>query len=163
MLDRSDLSMMNPGKKVHVYVGKSNGERKCERKRYLLWPYRDLLNILNTPENDSYVDTYGEELLFSALYRFLKKHKQYTFNKNIPQNACLCKICEKPILLSKGVSSRMIFSLEDGLELWNSRMERLKKHIFAISRQQSKISHFKTNLKSNEILLQVDYRQNYKS
>ena len=58
---------------------------------------------------------------------------------------------------------RMIFSLEDGLELWNSRMERLKEHIFAISRQQSKISHFKTNLKSNEILLQVDYSQNYKS
>ena len=105
MLDRSDLSMMNPGKKIDVYVGKSNGERKCERKRYLLWPYRDLLNILNTPENDSYVDTYGEELLFSVLYRFLKKHKQYIFNKNIPQNACLCKICEKAILLSKVVSN----------------------------------------------------------
>ena len=72
VLDRSDLSLMNPGKKIDAYVGKSNGERKCERKRYLLWPYRDLLNILNTPENDSYVDTYGEELLFSVLYRLLK-------------------------------------------------------------------------------------------
>ena len=61
------------------------------------------------------------------------------------------------------MKSHMIFSLEDGLELSNSRMEWLKEHIFAKSRQQSKISHFKTNLKSNEILLQVDYSQNYKS
>ena len=97
--------MMNPGKKDHVYVGRSNEERKYEQKRYLLWPLRDFLNILNTPKNDSYVTSYGEELPFSVLYRFLKAHKQYTFNKNIPQNACLCEICENVVLLSKGVSS----------------------------------------------------------
>ena len=96
---------MNTGKKNHVYLGKSNRERKCEQKWYLLWPLRDLLNILNTPENDSYVDTYGEELPFSVLYRFFKEHKQYIFNKIIPHNACLCEICENAVLLSKGVSS----------------------------------------------------------
>ena len=48
--------MMNPRKKDHVYVGRSNSERKYEQKRYLLWPLGDLLNILNTPKNDSYVD-----------------------------------------------------------------------------------------------------------
>ena len=63
------------------------------------------MNILNEPENDSYVDTYGEELPFSVLYRFLKEHKQYIFNKNIPHNSSLCKICENAVLLAKGVSS----------------------------------------------------------
>ena len=234
---------MNPGKKDNVYVGKSNGQRQYEQKRYLLWPIRDLLNILNTPENDSYVDSYGEELPFSVLYRFLKEHKQYIFNKNVPHNACLCEICENTVLLSKGISSiasvqiptdphtivehyscdssltecmqsrcdkcknhglnptnfessskssnsdsddderektvkfqewkrddngymmksRVILSLEDGLELWNTKIQRLKEHIFAKRQQQSKISHLKTHLKSNEILLHVDYSENYKS
>ena len=95
---------MNPGKKDNVYVGKSNGQRQYEQKRYLLWPIRDLLNILNTPENDSYVDSYGEELPFSVLYRFLQEHKQHIFNKNVPHNACLCEICENTVLLSKGIS-----------------------------------------------------------
>ena len=243
VLDRSNLSMVSPGKKDHVYVGKSNGERKYEQKRYLLWPLRDLLNILNTPENDSYVDTYGEELPFSVLYRFLKEHKQYIFNKNIPCNACLCEICKNAVLLSKGVSSiapvkiptdphtivehyscdsnlsdcmqsrcdecknhgldlavfespsessnsdngedecektikcqewktddngfmiksHVIFSLEDWLELWYSRIQRLKEHILGKCQQQRKIYHLKTNLKSNEILLHVDYSENYKN
>ena len=35
-LDRSDLSMMNPGKKDNVYVGKSNGQRQYERKTLLI-------------------------------------------------------------------------------------------------------------------------------
>ena len=73
--------MMNPGKKDHVYLDRSNGERKYEQKRYLLWPLRDLLNILNTPKNDSYVDSYREELTFSVLYRFLKAHKQYILTR----------------------------------------------------------------------------------
>ena len=243
VLDRSDLSIVNPGKKDHVYIGKSNGERKYEQKRYLLWPLRDLLNILNTPENDSYIDTYGEELPFSVLCRFLKEHKQYIFNKNIPHNVCLCEICKSAVLLSKAVpsiapakiptdphtivehyscesylsdciqsrcdecknhgldradfespsdssnsdngederektikfqewkrddngfmmKSHVSLSLEDGLELWNSRMQRLKEHIFAKRQQQSKISHLKTNLKSTEILLHVDYSQSHKS
>ena len=94
--------MMNPGKKDNVYVGKSNGQRQYKQKRYLLWPIRDLLNILNTPENNSYVNSYGEELPFSVLYRFLKEHKQYIFNKNVPHNAFLCEICENTVLLSKG-------------------------------------------------------------
>ena len=63
------------------------------------------MNILNTPENDSYVNTYGKGLPLSVLYRFLKEHKEYIFNKNISHNACLFEICENVVLLSKGVSS----------------------------------------------------------
>ena len=53
------------------------------------------------------------------------------------------------------MKSHVILSLEDGLELWNSRMQWLKEHIFAKRQQQSKISHLKANLKSHEILLHL--------
>ena len=46
-LDRPYLSMINPGKKDNVYIGKVDGERRYEQKRYLLWPMRDILKMLN--------------------------------------------------------------------------------------------------------------------
>ena len=46
-LDHPYLSMINPGKKDNVYIGKVDGERRYEQKRYLLWPMRDILKILN--------------------------------------------------------------------------------------------------------------------
>ena len=55
------------------------------------------------------------------------------------------------------------YSLEDGLALWNTRIQRLKEHIFVKRRHQSKISHLKTSIKANEIRLHVDYSENYKS
>ena len=205
---------------------------------------RDLLNILNMPgEDNSYVHAFGDELPFSVLCRFLKEHKQYIYNKNIPHSSCLCEICENTVLLLKGISctatvkiptdphtivehyscdsnasncmlsmcseckdhqlnhanfesstescdsesdegscektikfqewkrgdngymmkSQVILSLEDGLALWNNKIQRLKEHIFAKRQQQSKISHLKTSIKANEILLHVDYSENYKS
>ena len=54
------------------------------------------------------------------------------------------------------MKSHVILSLEDGLELWNNKMQRLKAHIFAKRQQQNKISYLKTNLKLNEIRLHVD-------
>ena len=46
-MDHPDLSMMNPCKKDNFYVGKVDGEKRYEPKRYLLSPIRDILNILN--------------------------------------------------------------------------------------------------------------------
>ena len=45
-LDRADLTYVNPGRKVYVYIGNKDGERQYCQKRYLLWKLRDLLNIL---------------------------------------------------------------------------------------------------------------------
>ena len=44
-LDRSDISYTTPGRKDHVYVGKINGEKQYQQKRYLLWKLRDLHEI----------------------------------------------------------------------------------------------------------------------
>ena len=45
-MDRPEISYMKPGKKDH-YTKKVNGEKSHGQKRYLLWPLRDILDMLN--------------------------------------------------------------------------------------------------------------------
>ena len=99
---------MNPRKNDNVYIGKTNGSRVYEQKRYLLWPIRDILEILNgnsLSEESTFVSTFDTELSFSLFYRFLKMHKQYIYNSKIPHNSCLCEICENASLLGKGLDN----------------------------------------------------------
>ena len=44
---------------------------------------------------------------FGSLYGFLKSHKQYVYNQNIPQWSCLCEICENVVLLVAGLNKRL--------------------------------------------------------
>ena len=95
---------MNPGKNDNVYIGKTNGSRVYEQKRYLLWPIRDILEILNgnsLSEESTFVSTFDTELSFSLFYRFLKMQ-----NSKIPHNSSLCQICENASLLGKGLDNR---------------------------------------------------------
>ena len=79
-------------------------EKGDKQKRYLLWPMRDILNILNMSEaEESYVQAFEEKLSFRMFHRCLNEHKQYIYNKRIPNNTCLCEICEKTVL-SKGIA-----------------------------------------------------------
>ena len=68
---------------------------------------------------------------------------------------------------SKGDNGYMMKSLvtlstEDALTLWNSKVQRLKEHIFTKRQQQSKISYLKVNIKVNEVLIHLDYSKSYK-
>ena len=47
--------------------------------------------------------------------------------------------------------------------MWNSKVQRLKEHIFNKRQKQSKISYLKANIKVNEVLIHLDYSENYKS
>ena len=38
---------------------------------------------------------------------FLKVHKEYSYNKNIPNGSYLCEICENCILLAKGLNKKL--------------------------------------------------------
>ena len=108
-LDRPCICYMNPGKNDNVQIGKTNGSRVYEQKRYLLWPSRDILEILNRKslcEESTLVSTFDTELSFSLFYRFLKMHKQYIYNSKIPHNSSLCEICENASLLGKGLDNR---------------------------------------------------------
>ena len=235
-----------PGKNDNVYVGKVDGERRYEQKRYLLWPMRDILNILNISDaEESYLQAFDDKLSFRILHRLLNEHKQYIYNKRIPHNTCLCEVFKNTVLLSKGIArifssniptdphiigenyscdsdaaecmlgqrdecndhglkpedfektlsagysdsdseerefdrtvcfyewkrgdngymmkSQVTLSIEDPLTLWNSKVQRLKEHIFSKRQQQSKISYLKANIKVNEVLIHLDYSENYKS
>ena len=245
-LDHPDLSMMNPGKKDTVYVRKVDRERRYEPNRYLSWPIRDILNILDMSHaEESYVQAFDDKLSMRMLHQFLNENKQYIYNKRIPHNTYLCQICENTVLLSKGISrvfssniptdphtiadhyscdsdaaesmlgqcnecddhglkpedfektlsaghsdsdseerefdrtvgfyewkrgdngymmkSQVTLSIEDALTLWNSKVQRLKEHVFTKRQQQSKISYLKANIKVNEVLIHLDYSENYKS
>ena len=100
---------MNPGRKDHVYVGKKDGVKVYEQKRYLLWKIRDLHEIANGGSvieeagGDSFSNAFGRPLKFALLY-VLKLHKEYVFNEDIPQWSCLCELCENVTLLATGVN-----------------------------------------------------------
>ena len=61
------------------------------------------------------------------------------------------------------MKNQVTLSIEDALTLWDSKVQRLKEHIFTKCQQQSKISYLKANIKVNEVLIHLDYSENYKS
>ena len=81
-LSRSDMTDTNPGRQVHVYIGRVDGERKYLPRQYLLWTLRDLLDIINGTESN-FVSTFSEKLTFSQPYEFTKTHKQFIYKKVI--------------------------------------------------------------------------------
>ena len=109
-LDRPDIAYMNPGKNENVYIGKLDGVKQYEQKRYFLWPLRDILDILNgsgesvVNESETYTKRFAEKLTFSLFYKFIRVHKEYVFHKNIPHYTCLCEDCENTVLLAKGLN-----------------------------------------------------------
>ena len=104
VFERSDLTYTNPGRRDHVYTGKSNGEKQYVQKRYLLWSLHDALKIINGVAG--FKDEFGESLSFSRLYDFIKGKKQIILQKDIPETSCLCEICENASLMAKAVSKR---------------------------------------------------------
>ena len=111
-LERSDISYINPGKKDHVYVGKVGGISQYVQKQYLLWTLRDLLDIINgnamaVRANENFESVFLEKMSFGQLYQFVKSHKQYIFNRDIPHSSCLCEVCENACLLAKGINKSL--------------------------------------------------------
>jgi len=72
---------------------------------------RDLLNILNgnevagsTAGVETFFGKFEKPLSFSLLYNFVRNHKQFVYNQDIPQGSCLCEVCENACLLAKGIN-----------------------------------------------------------
>lgn len=53
-------------------------------------------------------------------------------------------------------------SIDDALEIWQNSVTILKKHIYSKRVQQSTLQSIKQNLKDDEIMIYVDYSENYK-
>ena len=109
-LDRPDISYMNSGRKGHVYVGKKDGVKVYKQKRYLLWNMRDRHEIANggsgieEADGESFSNAFDRPLKFALLHDVLKLHKEYVFNREIPQWSCLCELRENVTLLATGVN-----------------------------------------------------------
>ena len=103
---RANLTYTNPGRRDNVYIGKENRERIYKQRLYLLWNLRDIIDIANRTRKietaNSFIQTNNKSLTFLQLYNFLKAHKEFSYNKNIPHGPCLCDICESCVLLAKG-------------------------------------------------------------
>ena len=133
-LSRSDVTYTNPGRKDNVYVGKINGERRYKQRLYLLWTLRELLDIANgsgkVDVSDSFYQKFEKLLTFSQLYDFLKYHKEYCYNQNIPHGSCLCEICENCVLLAKGLNNRLLRPLptnpHDLIERFSCNLEEIE-------------------------------------
>ena len=90
-----DISYTTPHH--NVYLGKFNKVKNLAQKRYLLWTIRDIMDIINGSKtvqsdapSDSFEAKFGKKMTFHQLYDLLKRHKQYVFNRKIPQWSCLC-------------------------------------------------------------------------
>ena len=53
------------------------------------------------------------------------------------------------------MKSQVTLSTEDGLTLWNSKVQRRKEHIFTKRQQQSGVSYLKVNINVNEVLIHL--------
>ena len=91
------------GKKDNVYIGKIDGAKTFVQKGYLLWNLRDALKIINTGEK-SYATEFGEASSFSCFYNFIKKHRQFVYQRDIRASSYLCEICENNSLMGKALN-----------------------------------------------------------
>ena len=105
------MTYTNPGRKDNVYTGKENRERIYKQRLYLLWNLRDIIHIVNETGKieiaNSLIQTFNKSFTFSQLYDFLKTHKEYSYNENIPHGSCLCDIRENCVLLAKGLNRKL--------------------------------------------------------
>ena len=119
-LDRADFTYVNPRRKDHIYIGKKDRKHQYCQKRYLLWNLRDLLDILNgnevagsTTGVKTFVGRFEKPLPFSLLHNFIRNHRQFIYNQNIPQGSCLWKCVRTLVYLPKASMNvlKLIFQL----------------------------------------------------
>ena len=94
-----------------------DGEWKYLPRQYLLWTLKDSVDIINGSElhSSNFVPTFPEELSFSHLCDFMKSHKQFVYNKNMPHTSCLCDTCPNIVLLAKGLNNYKQVTASDRL------------------------------------------------
>ena len=80
-----------------------------------MWPLRKIVSIANGNDevNASLESKFDKKLTFSQLYDFLKSHKEYVYNTDIPHASCLCEICEKASLPVRGLNKQKKFNKKE--------------------------------------------------
>ena len=58
------------------------------------------LGILSNEEDGFHVN-FKEKIYFIIFYRFIKRNKQFVYQRDIPDTTCLCEVCENAELMTK--------------------------------------------------------------
>ena len=80
------------GKTAYISVRLMEKANICRKN--ILWALREIVSIANSQEavDESFESKFDKILTFSRLYDFLKGHKEYVYNINIPHASCLYEI-----------------------------------------------------------------------
>ena len=98
-----------------------NGKTKFVPIRNLLWTIRHLLETINgcscivQSETDNLPIIFNKKWTFHQLYKFPKDHKEFVFNKDIPQTSCLSEKCENLTFLAKYISPKLNLSIQTNI------------------------------------------------
>ena len=113
-MDRPDITYTNPGKKGQLYICKDNGKSKFVPIHYLAMDNQRLIRN-NKLMFRHFSTILNKKLTFHQLYKFLKEHKEFVFNKDIPQASCLCEIYENVIFLAKFMSPKLNLPIQTNM------------------------------------------------
>jgi len=78
----------------------------------LLWTIGVLLEIANgsnvlNKESDTFTSKFGVKSKFHQLYQFLKQHREYKWNQDLPHESCMCESCENSHLLTTAINRKI--------------------------------------------------------
>ena len=102
-LERLEITHTTPGKRDTVCVEMNDGKWESKRKWYLLWKFRELLEIINgskiiTNDNSPSFTEIEHLLSFCQIYNFFKIHKEVAYNSDIPHSSSLCEVCKNALV-----------------------------------------------------------------
>ena len=76
-----------------------------------MWTLNDLLNIANgsslIKNESSFEFSFGKEIEFHQLYEYIKRNREYVYNRDILQSSCLCEICENVCFVAKALNKKI--------------------------------------------------------
>ena len=72
-----------------------------------MWTLYDLLNFANGSSLIKNESSFGKKVKFHLMYEYIKKNREYEYNRDIPQPSCLCEICENVCFVAKAENKKI--------------------------------------------------------
>ena len=104
-LDRPVISYINPGKNDNVYLGKINGKKKYEQKRYFLLLLKDIIDVLNGSElsdNKYFPQKFNRKFVFMNFTGSLNNTSNLYITKRFHITPVYVKLARMQLYLLKG-------------------------------------------------------------
>ena len=101
-------------------------------------------SIINGSElhSSNFVSTFLERLIFSQLYDFIKSHKQFVYNKNIPHTSCLYDACENIWIIINNSQLQLVFPKHRMVSLKNTAVHLMTKSVCLMIAQNVHLENY---------------------